>query len=141
MDTVDWVTAVEVLAAPGGRDVNKWDCVDLIGSADAATEPAIVRRKYRARKGKGRVSLNLPQKLYLQLHRARSKFVHGDAISPSLLVFGANGSSLVSLASTVYRTALIAYLERHWPLRENVQGLSLEMVSEFAYSEHLLAAV
>lgn len=122
LTAVDWATATEVLASPPTRNVHKWDCTELIGDGWFTEEPLIRNHRYRVakrtKKGRGRRfhALNLPQWVFLQLHTARSKFVHGDRVTTKLLLpFGAEAPQLLSLASTVYRIALVQYLEEHWP--------------------------
>lgn len=149
LDAVDWATAVEVLASPKNRNVTKSDCTDLIGQARRAPEPELWHRKYRVqrrtKKDKPRRfrALNLPQWIFLHVHNARSKFVHGDAVSQRLLLpFGEKAPPLLSLASTVYRVALVSYLEKHWPWAMSTDDLdSLDLISGMTYRKHLLATV
>lgn len=149
LDAVDWATAVEVLAAPKKGNVNKWHCTDLIGEARRAREPELWHRKYRvrrpAKKGKPRRfrALNLAQWIFLHVHNARSKFVHGDTVSHTLLApFGDHSPPLLSLASTVYRLALVAFLEQHWPWPRMADDLgSLDLIPGMHYRRHLLATV
>ncbi len=95
--------------------------------------------------------VTLPQQVYVHLYNARSKFVHGDEVSTELLLpFGEGAPPLLSLASTIYRTALMAYLEEHWP-QESTQRLASDESSLTAYfknawqnspyEDHLLAAI
>lgn len=149
LDAVDWATAVEVLASPKKGNVNKWHCLDLIGGARESREPELRQRKYRvrrpAKKGKPRrfKALNFTQWIFLHLHNARSKFVHGDKISAKLLApFGEEVPPLLSLVSTVYRIALVAFLEQHWPWPMSTDDLaSLDLLPGMDYRSHLLAAV
>ena len=148
LDAVDWATAVEVLASPKRGNVNKWHCIDLIGEARKPRESALWHRKYRvkqSKKGQPRKfrALNFPQWVFLHLHNARSKFVHGDKVSPKLLApFGDRAPPLLSLASTVYRVALVTYLEKRWPWPMSTEDLtSLDLLPGMNYRKHLLAAV
>ena len=95
--------------------------------------------------------MTLAQKVFLRLYEARSKFVHGEKGSVKLLLTTRDEAPpLLSLASTVYRTALMAYLEEHWPeaptsltdnapLREVLKHAVRE--SFFPYEDHLLKAI
>ena len=80
--------------------------------------------------------MTLAQKIFLHLYGARSKFVHGDKVSTRLLLpFGDDAPPLLSLASTIYRIALMAYLDEHWP-----RDLWLD-IAGMDYEDHLLKAV
>ena len=119
LSTVPWTTAIEVLAAPEARYVEKWDCTQLIGRHEFS-DPRLRRKKCWVKPNKkgARRHMTLAQRVYLRLHDARSKFVHGDKVSVKLLLTdGDEAPPLLSLASTIYRTALMAYLEGHWPAR------------------------
>lgn len=137
LGTVPWTTAIEVLASPPDRDVRKWDCTGLIAQSQGFRDPELRHRKYwvKGRKGR-RHSMTLAQKIFLHLYAARSKFVHGDKVSTRLLLpFGDDAPPLLSLASTIYRVALMAYLDEHWPRewRFDLTGM--------AYRDHLVKAV
>lgn len=147
---VPWVTAVEVLAAPAARRVDKWDCTQLIGRHEFS-DARLRRKVYWVKRGPRRRHMTLAQKLFLRLYEARNKFVHGRKASAELLLTkGAEAPLLLSLASTIYRTALMAYLEEHWPrqavpspataswkeeLRQRLRG------HHFVYEDHLLNAI
>lgn len=147
LGAVNWATAMEVLASPQGRDVHKWDCIHLIGKGRQRPEAELSHRRYRVSKRAkpGRPqrfhSMNLAQWIYYNLHAARSKFVHGDTVSPRLLMpFGEDAPPLLSLASTVYRIALVAYLEGQFPWPMSIDDLvSLDLVSGMKYRDHLMA--
>ena len=144
LGTVPWATAVEVLASPPNRNVNKFDCIKLIGQAPTAHAPDLQYRRYwvwKDKKKKQRVHMTLTQRLFFHLHTARSKFVHGDQVAPKLLLpFGKGTRPVLSTASTVYRAALISYLEKHWP-REPPIGDVLSLMEVYEYEKHLLKAV
>lgn len=149
LEAVNWATATEVLAAPAKRNVSKWDCIRLIGNGRKLREPELWHRRYRVARPRRKgdplrfSALNFPQWVFLCLHNARSKFVHGETVPKRLLApFGENAPSLLSLASTVYRIALVAYLEQHWPWPESLNDFaSIDLTSGMAYRRHLLAAV
>ena len=143
--TVPWATAVEVLASPPNQNVKKSDCITLIGQAPAPLSRKLRERRYwvweYAKKKRLRQHMTLTQRLFHHLHTARSKFVHGDEVSTKLLLpLGKGSQPLLSVVSTVYRAALISYLEKHWP-REPPVGDVLSLVEESTYEDHLLKAL
>ncbi len=151
LETVPWTTAIEVLASPPNRYVKPKDCINLLGSASCIHDPKLHERRYEVRVGRETSCVTLPQQVYVHLYNARSKFVHGDEVSTELLLpFGEGAPPLLSLASTIYRTALMAYLEEHWP-QESTQRLASDESSLTAYfknawqnspyEDHLLAAI
>ena len=141
LGAVPWTTAVEILASPPGGHVKKWDCLRLIGQSPPAQCQELQRKTYWT-KGKGRRQhLTLSQKAFFHIYEARSKFVHGDRVSRKLLLpFGKGTLPLLSIASTVYRVALISYLQEHWPW-EMPAGNPILLADEMAYDHHLLRAV
>ena len=113
LDTVHWTTAIEVLASPPNKYVKLCDCIKLLGRASCINDPELQERGHEVRIGKDTTHVTLPQRAYVHLYKARSKFVHGDEVSVDLLrPFGEDAPPLLSLASTVYRIALMAYLEK-----------------------------
>ena len=88
-------------------------------------------------------TLNLPQRIFDDIYNARSKFVHGDEVSLELLLpFGEDAPSLPSLASSVYRMALIAYLDEQWPRPKNdLTDLVRRLLPNRYYEDHLLKAM
>ena len=136
LDTVHWTTAIEVLASPPDGDVQKWDCARLIAQPHGFHDRALRSKRYWIKVKKGRRHMSLAQRIFLHLYDARSKFVHGDEVSTRLLLpFGGDSPPLLSLASTIYRTALLAYLEKHWPRRWLLDIAGID------YEDHLLKAI
>lgn len=86
VSAVLWVNAIEVLASPCERNVNRSDGVRLVGEFSWEGEKLLKDRRYRVRSGNRQRGVNLAQKVYDQLHKARSKFVHGDKVSTRLLL-------------------------------------------------------
>ena len=151
LGAVPWTTAIEVLAAPEAGEVKKRHCTQLIGE-HAFSDPRLQRKKCWVKTNKGgRRHMTLAKRVFLRLHDARSKFVHGDKVSVELLLTGGDEAPpLLSLASTIYRTALLAFLDRHWPprvtspqettswaerLRQHVRD------NHAVYEDHLLNAI
>ncbi|WP_420637274.1 HigA family addiction module antitoxin [Candidatus Palauibacter sp.] len=97
--SVRWATSVEMLAAPGEGYVSKDDCFALIKENSCSD-------------GEEEIAADIFQRLY----KLRNDSVHGREIGlDQLRPFGERAPPLLSLASTVYRLALVAYLNRHWP--------------------------
>lgn len=151
LSTVPWTTAIEVLAAPEAGNVKKWHCARLIGRHEFS-DPRLHRRMFWVKPQKGaRRHMTLAQRVYLRLHEARSKFVHGDKVSVKhLLTDGDEAPPLLSLASTIYRTALIAHLEENWPQQATSSPETTSWVERFrrhvrdhhsVYEDHLLKAI
>ena len=143
LDTVHWTTAIDVLASPPHRDVTKWDCVRLIGEWARFYEKELQAKRYWVRRNRARESMTLAPRIFLHLYRARSKFVHGDKVSSNLLQpFGDKAPPLTSLASTVYRTALMAFLDRHWPRKLSLTDPHFGgFAARMDYANHLLRAI
>ena len=95
--------------------------------------------------------MTLAQRIFLRLYDARNEFVHGNKGSVKLLLSPRDDAPpLLSLASTIYRTALMAYLEDHWPREPTPEpdGDSLRELLAYTlrenlgpYEDHLLAAI
>ena len=148
LNAVPWVTSMEVLASPDQKGVTKWDCARLIGQHEFS-DRRLRSRRYWVKVKRGRHHMNLAQRVFVRLYEARSKFVHGDRVSVKLLLTpGDESPPLLSLASTVYRAALVAYLDEHWPRKAmpNPGGAPwrqrlAQVVQEVPYTEHLLKSI
>lgn len=142
LDTVHWTTAIEVLASPPHRNVRKWDCHRLIARWEGFYEGKLRAKRYWVKRGGQRESMTLASRIFLHLYRARSKFVHGDKVSGKLLTpFGDRAPPLTSLASTIYRTALMVYLEEHWPRKLAFTDRHYIDFAGMEYENHLLKAI
>ena len=146
--TVLWVNAIEILAAPSDRNVRRLDGHALVEQFVWDMNPLLDSRRYRVvehRRPKIKYrGAKLVAKVYDHLYEARSKFVHGDQVSRALLrPFGPDPAPpLLALASTVYRTALLAYLQRHWKWTRQMEAKDhLGTFWLSAYEQHLLKAV
>jgi hypothetical protein len=125
-----WVSAIEILAAPSttrrkhrlqigekrrrkaAPDVKPADVLNLL-SQYQWTEPRFRRERATARAADGRI--NLIQRAYLKMYKARSRFLHGDRVSESLLYFrGTRTPVLDRLAAYVYWTALRCFVDRYY---------------------------
>lgn len=145
LNAVPWVTAVEVLASPAEGSVRKWHCTQLIQQHEFSDHRLRQKRCWVKTK-QGRRHMTLAQRIFLRLYDARSKFVHGDKVSVRLLLTtGDEAPPLLSLASTVYRTALMASLEEHWARASSVASDDRSLQEDFKsvwldspYEDHLL---
>lgn len=148
LNAVPWATAVEVLASPADGRVNKWHCTRLIQQHEFC-DHRLRWKRYWVKASKGRRHMTLAQRVFLRLYDARNKFVHGDKVSVRLLLTtGDERPPLLSLASTVYRTALMAYLDEHWPHGPTVASDDISLKEYFKrvwldgpYEDHLLKAI
>jgi hypothetical protein len=128
ISTAWWVSAIEILAAPpptrrkyrlqpgekrrkkATRDVQLTDVLNLL-SHYQWFETRLRRTKGTAKFGR----VNLIQRVYLKMYKARSRFLHGDRVSTNLLYFhGKQTPSLDRLASYVYWTALRGFVDRYY---------------------------
>jgi len=113
-----WVSAIEVLAHPRAHrrtgNVNRTEALNLLSPCRWG-DKRLDRMRPRAlpeNKKKFSTPMNAIQFVYLHLHHARNKYLHGDA-TPRHIMFPfkrARETSLVMLAPLVYRTALFSYL-------------------------------
>jgi hypothetical protein len=106
-----WVSAFEILTHPRTGKANLQTVLDLLAKADwldAALKAARFQVKYQGKKSR----INLIQKLYSELYRARNDFLHGNPVTPSKLfpMKRAGGPTLLHAAPLIYRAALMAFL-------------------------------
>lgn len=137
LQTINWVSAIEVLAQPAKGNVKPTDVLQLLAEY-RWTSQALRRRKYKVEIAKKIRPVNAIQKLYMSLYNARSKFVHGDDVGFATLAprIGKVRPSLLLAAALVYRTALVAYLRRkHAPDRDD--DWVREMFDNSAYDRAL----
>lgn len=101
--SIRWSTAVEMLAAPQEGRVNKNHCLGLVRENPCSAGEE-----------------ELAAEVFRRLYKLRNDSVHGREIGlDRFLPFGDQAPPLLSLASSVYRLALVAYLNRHWPSAES----------------------
>ena len=110
-----WVSAFEVLSRFNQSRANLWSVVDLLGEAEMI-DGELDRRRYRLSYGKRlKQKINLVQKLYPQLYRARNNFLHGNPVEQgSVYPFGnTKGPSLLDCAPLIYRAALHGFFRSY----------------------------
>jgi hypothetical protein len=148
VSTILWVSAIEALASPPERKVHRLDGHTLVAEYDwGEFQPRLQAKRYRIIEKGGATKkfrrVDLTTKIYDHLYAARSKFVHGDRVNSRLLLpFGNRPApTLLALASTVYRTALAAYLQRFWPWSPSLEErVTFGIFSSSYYARHLLLA-
>lgn len=114
--TALWISAFETLAHPGRGFVNVDTVLDLLGKCRFDDSRVVRRNLMRvSRNPRNKRSLNLPQRLYVRLYRARNAFLHGNNLRLSAFiprVLG-EGIRLLDVAPLLYLTALESYLGLH----------------------------
>lgn len=102
-----WISAFETLAHPGRGGVSLETVLDLLGRRvlnDARVSSCKVMKLGRSRLR----ALNLMQRLYVRLYRARNVFLHGNRLAMAMFVpHGlAKGVRLLDVAPLIYLVAL-----------------------------------
>ena len=130
-----WVSAIEILAAPpptrrrhklqpgqkrrrkATGNVTPRHVVDLLGHHQWS-DRWLRHKRYKVTLARDAAAepVNFIQRVYVRMYEARSRFLHGDHVSPSLLRLpGGTSTTVTRLASHVYWTALIGFLKPHFP--------------------------
>lgn len=117
-----WVNAIEVLAHQGpGGSVSVPKVLDLLEQY-AWHRPRFKRRSFKnptkwKSDPKKRKRVNAVSAIYLHMYLARNDYLHGNPVSPGKLRphLGSTRVNLPWAASTVYRVALAAHLEKRYP--------------------------
>lgn len=107
-----WVSAFEILSHPKVGDANLGTVLDLLSKADwidAKLQSKRYKVKYRGKTH----AINLVQKFYHELYRARNAFLHGNAVTQSKLfpMQKAGGPNLLNCAPLIFRAALLAFTQ------------------------------
>lgn len=134
-----WVSACEILARPTSSKVDKTKVQDLLMKYNWPRASKLSSRWYRSYHQRKRRSVDRASKIYEELYEARNDFAHGNPVRNSVLLSRVlDGQRLLGLASTIYRTALISYLEATWPrpTKDDYYALRSAIV-EATYSQHL----
>jgi hypothetical protein len=112
-----WVSAIEVVAHPGGRrgKIDLTGVVDLIESwMPMWSDPQLRACRYAlVHKGKTR-RVGFASRLYKELYDARNAFLHGNPVGQGRLFPFKNVSrpGLPAIAPLIYEVALLAKLEK-----------------------------
>jgi len=134
-----WVSALEILAWPQGQHADLPAVLALLGKFEWASEALSEKSQLLQYKGAS-LQVNTIQYAYLLMYRARNEFLHGNPVSADTLIpSGLSGTlSLPRVASTVFRTALVAYLLDAVPPAPIEDGeLGSEMINDYEYSKAL----
>jgi len=112
-----WVSAIEILAWPESRYANFDLVLQLLSRADI--HPELRKRRYSAKlrkKGRPR-KMDALERAYSYLYSARNAFLHGNTVSSAKLFTRSRKGQVAipRIAATVYRAALVAYLDRRHP--------------------------
>ena len=111
-----WISAIEILAWPANRNVNRDIVLEYLASP--VLGPRALRRRFRVTmkvKQRREVrSLTALQRAYYAMYKARNDFLHGNPVGiATLLVRRRHVTSfLPRIAALVYRAALVVYLDR-----------------------------
>jgi hypothetical protein len=106
-----WVSAFAVLSHQRSGKANLMTVLDLLAKAeweDTGLKATRFKVKYQGKTSK----INLIQKLYCELYRARNDFLHGNPVTPGKLfpMSRWGGPTLLHAAPLIYRAALMGFL-------------------------------
>lgn len=143
-----WVSALETLIWHCNSNSSHRDVHDVLGGYRWASAQ-LCSPQYKCRMNRTEVEGNAVQYLASFLYQTRNAFLHGNPVGHDLLKPPELGESawLPQIAAVVYRTALCAILERHWPQAQLKDWESLsepnadEYFAEYPYSQALKACV
>lgn len=135
-----WVSALEILSWYGRDRADFGSVHELVGryqwAADWLNRPEYVHRWKNTD-----VPCTPVQYVYALLYKARNAFLHGDPVSPATLSPPElrDEVGLPQLASLVFRTALVAFLQPRWP-RIAPDEFNIEFFEEVSYRQALRQA-
>jgi hypothetical protein len=132
-----WISAFEILAHFEFGRANLGNVFALLAKKRFHMHQLNPKR-YRVTHQNRRVSVNLPQKLYERLYRARNDFLHGNPVTISSLQIRESGRLIGHFAPLLYRFALRNFLDLHFvPAVEAVdlQGRLMARFDEHDYEE------
>lgn len=139
-----WVSAIEILAWPTAQYANFKHVIDLLEKAPMPKRLSARRYQLPGQKKVPRVKAIV--KAYSYLYTARNDFLHGNPVAGNTLFTKAKGdrTALPALAATVYRAALVAYLDQRYPAQiltlEEFASRADEWSGEMAFNDALCAA-
>jgi hypothetical protein len=106
-----WVSAFEILSHPRSGNANLLTALNVLAKAE--WEDTGLRSKRFKLTYQGQTSkINLIQKLYCELYRARNDFLHGNPVTSGKLfpMSRSGGPTLLHAAPLIYRAALMGFL-------------------------------
>jgi hypothetical protein len=107
-----WVSAFEILSHPKKGKANLGTVLNLLGNVswlDATLKMSRFKVEYPRHTFR---RIDLIQKLYVELYRARNAFLHGNRVTPNQIypMRTPGGPTLLHCAPLIYRAALLCYL-------------------------------
>ncbi|WP_048601803.1 hypothetical protein [Rubeoparvulum massiliense] len=137
-----WVSAMEILVHPKKRTASQEQVLRLLGSF-SWNDSRLNQEKFEIVLNREYQYVNLIQKLYKEIYRARGYFLHGNPVKEeSLYPFGnTKYPDLWSLAPLVYRTALLAYLQELHPHFAVVWPSEVWELAQLEYEDALLQLI
>lgn len=106
-----WVSAFETLGHPRKGGSGLGTVLNMLAQAEW-NHPALRAKRFTRKHKGGSERLNLIQKLYLELHRARNDFLHGNPVTKYRLypMKRVDGPALLQIAPLIFRAALMVFL-------------------------------
>lgn len=103
-----WVSAFEILSHPGGDGSTGLDSVLALLVKPQVSSSRIRARRFRHRWRNEPRRVNLPQRLYVEMYKARNDFIHGNPVDlERLFPFKKKKRpNLVEIAPLVYQLAI-----------------------------------
>jgi hypothetical protein len=103
-----WISSFEILSHPNSENINLSKVLYFLSSISFKTNEL----NYKIYKGPSNERLNLIQKIYYEMYRARNHFLHGNPVKLSDLFQGQNlkNNSLIEIAPVLYKCALCQFL-------------------------------
>jgi hypothetical protein len=110
-----WVSAFEILTHPPPKQKGKANLGTVLGllAKPDWSDAKLRSKRYRIEYPKNTVRrVNVIQKLYCELYRARNDFLHGNPVTPRKLFpqGKAGGPTLLHCGPLIYRAALAAFV-------------------------------
>lgn len=125
-----WISAFEILAHFEFGRANLGNVFGLLDRKRFYMRPLNTKR-YRVSHQNRRISVNLPQKLYERLYRARNDFLHGNPVTIRSLQIRESGRLIGHFAPLLYRFALRNFLDLHFVPAEEPQDLQGRIMARF----------
>ena len=104
-----WISAFEILNHPGGRGgVSLSTVLNFLGEIVFKTK----KLNHKHYNGRRTERLNLLQKTYLEMYKARNHFLHGNPVRPSSLFPGGvkKCNPLIAVAPVIYKCSIYHFL-------------------------------
>ena len=109
-----WVAAFEILVHPRRNDARLPDVLDLLREVPWLDKKCSYSR-FKIRISRGRTErMNLACWLFSKIYNLRNDFMHGNSVSPSVLVMSESRRRIIDFAPIIYRLGLTACLGVSW---------------------------